>query len=78
MNNLRAQLGREIGKTKNTKSGQATNELYRPSRIHWERLQFLASRMKSGSTRDTIYIQNANEELNDIQPKPKLKRKNAK
>ena len=41
INNLRAQLGREIGKVKKTTSGQATNELYQPSGIHWERLQFL-------------------------------------
>ena len=31
INNLRAQLGREIGKVKKTKSGQATNKLYQPS-----------------------------------------------
>ena len=31
INNLRAQLGRVIGKVKNTKSGQALNELYQPS-----------------------------------------------
>ena len=31
INNLRAQLGQEIGKVKKTKSGQATKELYQPS-----------------------------------------------
>ena len=50
INNLRAQLGREIGKVKKTKSGQATNKLYQPSWIHWERLQFLANQMQSGDT----------------------------
>ena len=43
INSLHAQLGREIGKVKKTKTGQATNELYQPSWIHWERLQFLAN-----------------------------------
>ena len=83
INNLRAQLGREIGKVKKTKSGQATNELYQPLWINWERLQFLANQMQSGGTRDTIDI-NASAALNDevskaednIQPKAKLKRKN--
>ena len=61
---MRAQLGREIGKVKKTKSGQATNELYQPSWIHWERLQFLANQMQSGGTRDTTDI-NASAELKD-------------
>ena len=85
INSLHAQLGREIGKVKKTKTGQATNELYQPSWIHWERLQFLANQMKSGGTRDTIDI-NASAELNNevseaednIQPKAKLKRKKSK
>ena len=80
-----AQLGREIGKVKKTKSGQATNELHQPSWIHWERLQFLANQMQSGGTRDTTDI-NASVELNDevseaednIQPKARLKRKKSK
>ena len=85
INNLRAQLGREIGKVKNTKSGQALNELYQPSYIHWERLQFLANQMQSCGTRDTIDI-NASVELNDevskaednIQLRAKEKRKKSK
>ena len=82
---MRAQLGREIGKVKKTKSGQATNELYQPSWIHWERLQFLANQVRSGGTRDTTDI-NASTELNDevskaednIQSKAKLKGKKSK
>ena len=85
INNLRAQLGQEIGKVKKTRSGQATNELYQPSWIHWERLQFLANQMQSGGTRDTTDI-NASAELNNevseaednIQAKAKLKRKKSK
>ena len=61
---MRAQLGLEIGKVKKTKSGQATYELYQTSRIHWERLQFLANQMQSGGTRDTTDI-NASAELKD-------------
>ena len=56
INNLYAQLGGEVGKFKKTKSGQTTNELYQPSWIHWERLQFLANQTQSGGTRDTIVI----------------------
>ena len=64
INNFHAQLGREIGKVKNAKSGQATNELYQPLWIHWDRLHFLANQMQSGGTRDTTDI-NASTELND-------------
>ena len=82
---MRAQLGREIGKVKNTKSGQGLNELYQPSYIHWERPQFLANQMQSCGTRDTIDI-NASVESNDevskaednIQLRAKEKRKKSK
>ena len=82
INNLRAQLGREIGKVKKTKSGQATNELYKSSWVHWERLQFLVPQMQPSSTRDTISIPDSNtpelyvesETEEDIQPKSKRKR----
>ena len=72
-------------KVKKTKSSQATNKLYQPLWIHWERLQFLANQIQSGGTRDTIDI-NASAELknevseaeNNIQPKAKLKHKKSK
>ena len=71
---------------KKIKSGWTSNELCKPSRIHWERLQFLTNQMQSTGTRDTVDIQNTGTELNDtvyeieknIQSKAKLKHKKSK
>ena len=85
-NNLCAQLGWETIKVKKIKSGWTSNELCKPSRIHWERLQFLTNQMQSTGTQDTVDIQNTGTELNDtvyeieknIQSKAKLKHKKSK
>ena len=54
---LRSQLGREIAKMNKTKSGQSTSELYRPSWVFWERLQFLCPMMQPGKSRDNFQSQ---------------------
>ena len=45
---LQAQLGREIAKTKSTKSGQAVTDSYKSNWIYSEKLQFLAAVMQAG------------------------------
>lgn len=51
---LRSQLGREIGKTRAKKSGQATSDNYKPTWPYWDRLQFLVDVMQAGKSRDTL------------------------
>ena len=51
---LRSQLGREINKTSKTKSGQGTDELYKPTWVCWEKLQFLRTVMQPGKSRDNL------------------------
>ena len=40
INSLLTQLGREMAKEKNTKSGQSTDELYASKWIHYDKLNF--------------------------------------
>ena len=86
INNLRAQLGRELKKAKKTKNGQSTDDSYKSSWCHWERMQFLVPQMKSGTTGDTIDLQSTyggNDELihdsdeaeEEVKPTQSLKRK---
>ena len=85
INNLRAQLGREIKKTKKTKSGQSRDKVYRSIWAHWDRMQFLVPQLKPGSTADTIGLQDIDfdkniksREINDDNKEavaPKAKRK---
>ena len=51
---LRSQLGREINKSTKTKSGQSTDELYKPTWMYWEKLQFLRPVMQPGKSRDNL------------------------
>ena len=51
---LRSQLGRELAKCNKTKSGQSTDELYWPTWIYWERLQFLRPVMQPGKSRNNL------------------------
>ena len=51
---LRSQLGREVAKVNTTKSGQAADDLYKPSWMYWDRLQFLKPVMQPGKSRDTL------------------------
>ena len=51
---LRAQLGREIAKSKSTKSGQAVTDSYKSNWIYWEKLQFLAAVMQAGKSKDNM------------------------
>ena len=57
INNLRAQIVRELKKTKKTKSGESRDEEYRSTWAHWEKMQFLVPQLKLGSTADTIALQ---------------------
>ena len=51
---LRSQLGREIAKCNKTKSGQSSDELYKPTWIYWQKLQFLRPVMQPGKSRDNL------------------------
>ena len=85
INNLRAQLGRELKKTKKTKSGQSRDEVYKSAWAHWDRVQFLVPQSKPGSIADTIALQDKDfdkniqsREINDDNEEevaPKAKRK---
>ena len=57
IDNLRAQLGRELKKTKKTKSGQSRDKVYRSLWAHWDRMQFLVSQLKPGSTANTLHFE---------------------
>ena len=57
INNLRAQLGRELKMAKKTKIGQSRDEVCRSNCPHWDRMQFLVRQLKQGSTTDTIALQ---------------------
>lgn len=54
INSLRTQLGRERTKQCKTKSGQATDELYTSSWVHYERLAFLLPIIGASKSRDTL------------------------
>ena len=43
-----------MAKVSRTKSGQSTNELYKPSWIFWETLQFLRPVMQPGKSKDNL------------------------
>ena len=51
---LRSQLGREVSKMNNKKSGQAINNNYNSNWIYWERLQFLVPIMQTGKSKDNL------------------------
>ena len=51
---LRAQLGREIAKTNNKKSGQSKSQNYKSAWLYWERLQFLCLVINAGKSKDNL------------------------
>ena len=51
---LRSQLGRELSKTNNKKSGQAVSDNYKSNWIYWDRLQFLVPVMQAGKSKDNL------------------------
>ena len=56
---LLSQLGREISKCTKTKSGQSTDELYKPTRTYWHKLQLLRPVMQPGKSRDNLQDQDS-------------------
>ena len=56
INGLRAQLGREMAKVAQTKSGQGRDEVYKSSWTYWEQLQFLCPVMQPGKSRDSLAL----------------------
>ena len=78
INGLRAQLGREMANEKYTKSGQSTDELYRCSWIHLDRLQFMRPVIGASKSRDTMTVQVQEEEVEQeecVTPIKSFKRK---
>ena len=54
LNSLRTQLGKELAKERNTKSGQATDELYVSSWVFYQNLAFLIPVFGNSKSRDTL------------------------
>ena len=50
----RAQLGKEIAKTNNKKSGQSESQNYKSAWLYWERLQFLCPVINAGKSKDNL------------------------
>ena len=51
---LRTQLGREIAKTNSWKSGQATSEKYKSTRVFYDKLQFLRPVTQAAKSKDNL------------------------
>ena len=51
---LRTQLGREIAKTNSCKSGQATSEKYKSTRVFYDKLQFLRPVKQAAKSKDNL------------------------
>ena len=78
INELRAQLGREVAKVNKTNSRQNTDELYASSCINYDRLSFLLPAIKSSKSRDTLKRKNdeENEKIEETRlSTPGLKKK---
>ena len=69
INGLRAQLGREMVKEKTTRSGQSTDELYRSTWPHYDKLFFLIPVIKSAKSRDTMSRKRNAEDEKDLSGK---------
>ena len=54
VNSLRTQLGKELAKERNTKSGQGTNELYVSNWVFYQNLAFLKPVFGTSKSRDTL------------------------
>ena len=63
---MRLQVGRELAKEKSTKSGQSTDELYKSSWIHYQKLSFLILVIRAGKSRDTLKRNNQSDEAIEI------------
>ena len=59
---LHAQLGRELAKTRATKSGQGLSHSYKSTWIFWERLQFLTTVPNAGESKDNLCLENEDED----------------
>ena len=66
ISSLRAQLGREIAKTKAKKSGQGLGDNYKSSWIYFDRLQFLVPIMQAGRSKDTLSSRSSTPDSVDI------------
>lgn len=54
LNNLRTRFGKELSKERNTKSGQATEELYNSNWPFFDQLAFLTPVIGASKSRDTL------------------------
>ena len=77
VNSLRTQLGKELAKERNTKSGQGTDELYVSNWIFYQKLAFLIPVFGTSKSRDTmkrINFQEDDSEKEDISTPPTKKK----
>ena len=64
---LRSLLGRERAKISKTKSGQSLDDLYKPTWIYWDRLQFLQAVMQLGKSKDNLQGQEDKEQISSTE-----------
>ena len=62
---MRAQLGRELAKTRATKSGQGLSDSYKSTWIFWESLQFLTTVLNAGKSKDNLCLGNEDEDATE-------------
>ena len=58
-NSIRGEFGRELSKTKSSKSGQSTEELYVSQWALWDRFQFLQNVMGKTKSKDMLVVDNS-------------------
>ncbi|CAB4020582.1 Hypothetical predicted protein [Paramuricea clavata] len=61
---LRATLGQNLKKKTHWKSGQGTDEHFRPKWMFWEQLQFLIPIKEARQSRDTLKVDNDSNQNN--------------
>ena len=65
LNNLRTRFGKELSKERNTKSGQATEELYNSNWPFFDQLAFLTPVIGASKSRDTLKRMSVNNDDDD-------------
>ena len=65
LNNLRTRFGKELSKERNTKSGQATEELYNSNWPFFDQLAFLTPVIGASKSRDTLKRMSVNNNDDD-------------
>lgn len=68
MTSLRAILGQNLKKKTQWKTGQGTDEHFKPKWMFWEQLQFLVPTMEARQSRDTLMVDKESNHDNFTEP----------